>query len=66
MSFNDSLIFFFSPPLFFDFRIEMIMPSFAALFSDSTGQILSYITPIFRAMLENKFHDKFILLFCLK
>ena len=65
MSLNNCLILFLCPSLLFDIRIQMIMPSLAALFTNPSRQIFGNKTPIFRPMLLYKSHYKFILLFSL-
>lgn len=61
MSLHDSDVFFFCPSLLFDVRIEVIMPSFSALFADSSVQILSNQRPILGTVLHHHLLDDFIL-----
>jgi hypothetical protein len=41
----------FCPPILFDVGIQMVVPSFAALFTDATFQIKGNLTPISGARL---------------
>ena len=50
MSFNKNLVFFFSPFIFFNIRIKMIMPTFSTLFTNSFSKILCNLTPISRTI----------------
>jgi hypothetical protein len=52
-----------SPLVFFDVGIQMIMPSFTALFSDPTWQILSDASPLLRAILLDQLNEIGILVY---
>lgn len=65
MCLNNRSIFLLCPSLFLYIRIQMIMPTFSALLPNSSRKMLCNICPIFSAMLHNKTHNKFILLFSL-
>ena len=51
MGLNDGNIFFVSPFVLLDARVEVVVPSFSALFPNSSRQSLSNVTPIFCAKL---------------
>jgi len=48
MKVKDFLIFFFRPLVFFDVRIQMVMPAFPALLPNAPGKELSDLRPILR------------------
>jgi hypothetical protein len=48
---NDGNILIISPLVFLDARVKVVVPSFSALFANSSGQSLCNVTPIFCAKL---------------
>lgn len=64
MSFYYSLIFFFSPSLFINSRIQMIVKSFSALLPNSSWEMFGYLTPILGSMLIDKFYQLIIFFLC--
>ena len=51
VSLNNDLIFVFVPTLFAYLRVEVVVPSLSALFSDSPRQLFGDVTPILRTVL---------------
>ena len=54
VGFNNCGVLLFCPPLLFDIRIQVVVPSFSALFADPAWQILRDVTPISGSPLLNK------------
>lgn len=56
--------FFVVAPLsLFDCRVQVVVPSLSALFSNSTWELLSNVSPLLRSVLLNKFQHEIIFLF---
>lgn len=64
MSVNYGLIFKLSPFIFFDVRIQVIVPSFSALLSYPTRKILGNKTPILCFIFPDIFYQLLVLLRC--
>ena len=47
MSLDDSSVLLLSPFLLHNLRIEVVVPSFAALLADPAGKVLGNKTPVF-------------------
>lgn len=62
MSIQQDGFLLFGPGIFFNTGIEMIVPAFTTLFPDSTGEMTSDGSPIFRTKLGNELDDDFIFL----
>ena len=56
-------LFKIGPLFFFDIWIQMIVPSFPALFADSSRQSVCNVTPIFCSKLFNIFCQHFVFFF---
>ena len=63
MGSNYNLIFLWSPFPSFDFWVQMVMPSFSALFSYSSWQITRDDAPIFRSILFDELNHLLIFFF---
>lgn len=63
MSFDYSKVFFLSPPVFLYVRVQVVVPPFSALFSNSTRQVFGDKAPVFGSVLAYKPDDKFVLFF---
>ena len=63
MGFDNRLVLLFSPPFLLDVRVQVVMPSLAALLTDSTGQMLGDVGPVLGTVLLDESHDEVILFF---
>lgn len=61
MSLDNGNVLFVSPLVFLDVRVQVVVPSFSALFANPSGQSLSYVTPIFCAKLFDIISEPVIL-----
>jgi hypothetical protein len=59
---NDGLVLLSRPLVFLNFWVEVVVPSLAALFSDSPRESLSNVAPVLRSELRNIFRE-FLILF---
>jgi hypothetical protein len=66
MGFDDSFVLFLAPSLFFYVGVEMVVPTLAALFANSSWEVFCDISPIFGSMFDDKIIDKLVFLFGLK
>lgn len=59
---KDFLVFFFRPLVFFNVRIQMVMPAFPALLPDAPGKEFSDLRPILGTVLLHAFNQ--LMIFC--
>ncbi len=55
---------FITPSYFLNFRVEMIVPPFSALFTNSSRKMFSDLSPFLRTVCLYQLQNKAILLFC--
>jgi len=55
-------LFLLRPGVFLNDRVQVVMPSFAALFSNSTFQLLGNLSPLVRPELRDQKDDQSVLL----
>ena len=61
MGLDNGNVLLLSPLVFLDVRVQVVVPSFSALFANPSGQRLGYVTPIFCAKLFDIISEPVIL-----
>lgn len=54
----------FSPGFLFDARIEMVVPAFTTLFSDSPWEMAGDRSPVFRSIFAHQLDNDFVFFLC--
>lgn len=62
VEFEDLLVLLLSPPILFYVGVEVIMPALAALLSDTTLYVMSYLAPILSTVDAHHLYETAILL----
>jgi hypothetical protein len=58
------LVFLFSPTVFLDIRIQMVVPTFTTLLTDATFQIMSNLRPVLSTVNFHLVHEVAVFLLC--
>jgi hypothetical protein len=64
MQLQDFIVFFLAPAVFLYVWIQVVVPSFAALLSDSAFQVIGNLTPILSAVKPHLLDQKSVFFFC--
>ena len=64
MVLENPLVLFFSPPVFLYVRIQVVVPPFATLLTDTPFQVLRYLAPVLGPVLVNLLHQKSVFFLC--